>query len=180
MTPRPPTRVLTIGTFDILHFGHVSFLRQCELLGSEVIVGVNSDRFAATFKTAPVMTQDERQLAIAQVGYATLLNDGPGAELIEQARPGVLAVGSDWARKDYRAQIGLDQDQLDGLKVTVAYVPYMQGTPISTSEIRRRVLAAAPPQRLILDFSGTTVTDGAIVQALAKALRQHARPGGPW
>lgn len=136
---RGSCRVLTIGTFDILHFGHIAFLRQCERLGTELVVGVNSDRFAGEFKPAPVMTEDERLHAIGQLAYRAVLNDGPGRDLIDTSGPDVLAIGSDWARKDYLAQIDVTQDWLDERKIILAYVPYVQKMPISTTEIRRRV-----------------------------------------
>jgi cytidyltransferase-like protein len=132
-------RVLTIGTFDILHFGHVAFLIQCARLGTELLAGVNTDAFAGKFKAAPVMSEEERVHSLRQLGYRTLLNDGPGRDLIEQAGPDVLAIGSDWARKDYLAQVDVDQDWLDERKIILAYVPYVQAMPISTTEIRRRV-----------------------------------------
>jgi cytidyltransferase-like protein len=134
--------VLTIGTFDILHFGHVGFLYQCARLGTELLVGVNTDRFVKEFKPAPVMTQDERGHALRQLGHTVHLNDGPGRGLTEVTAPDVLAIGSDWARKDYLAQIGVTQDWLDERRIVLAYVPYVQDMPVSTSEIRRRVLAA--------------------------------------
>ena len=131
--------MLTVGTFDILHFGHVAFLRQCARLGTELLVGVNTDRFAGEFKPPPIMSQAERAHALRQVGYRVFLNDGPGRDLITDLAPDVLAVGSDWARKDYYAQVGVDQDWLDERKIIMAYVPYVQAMPISTTEIRRRV-----------------------------------------
>lgn len=131
--------VLTIGTFDVLHFGHVAFLRQCARLGTDLVAGVNTDRFVTCFKPAPVMNQAERVHALRQLRFAARLNDGPGRDLIDEVRPDVLAIGSDWARKDYLAQIGVDQDWLDERKVILAYVPYVQDMPISTTEIRRRI-----------------------------------------
>lgn len=131
--------VLTIGTFDVLHFGHVAFLRQCARLGTDLVVGVNTDRFVTEFKPPAVMDQAERVHALRQLGYAARLNDGPGRDLIADVRPDVLAIGSDWARKDYLAQVGVDQDWLDERKVILAYVPYVQDMPISTTEIRRRI-----------------------------------------
>ena len=133
------SRVLTIGTFDILHFGHVAFLRQCEKLGTELVVGVNSDEFVQSFKPAPIMTEDERLHAIRQFGYCAKLNISAGRDLIAAVRPDVLAIGSDYARKDYYAQIDVTQDWLDERKITLAYIPYVQALPISTSEIRRRI-----------------------------------------
>ena len=145
--------VLTIGTFDMLHFGHVDFLRQAAALGDTLHVGVNTSRFAATFKPAPVMTDEERCYAIRQLGYDTWGNDGPGAELIKALKPQVLAIGSDWAARDYPGQLGMTWGELEGLRVTVAFVPYVQFAAISSSEIRRRVLAAPLP-RLPLNCGG--------------------------
>jgi glycerol-3-phosphate cytidylyltransferase len=133
------TRVLTIGTFDLLHFGQVDFLRAAVRLGTELTVGVNSDDFTERFKRRPVMSQDERLYAVGQLGYAAVLNDSAGRELIESRAPDVLAVGSDWARKDYCAQIDCTHEWLDEHQITLAYVPYVQHAPVSTSEILRRI-----------------------------------------
>ena len=137
--------VLTIGTFDILHFGHIGFLQQCRKLagpGGGVMVGVNSDKFAGSFKEPPVMDQDERLHAIRQLGYSADLNTGPGREFIQRHIPNLIAVGSDWAAKDYLAQIGADQDWLDTRRIILAYVPRVQVMPMSTTEIRRRITDA--------------------------------------
>ena len=139
----PSTRVLTIGTFDLLHHGHIAFLHQCARLGTELHVGVNTDRFTSQFKPPPVMTEDERAHALRQLGYRVMLNDGPGRDLIEDRGPDVLAVGSDWARKDYLAQVGVDQDWLDQRRIILAYVPYVQKMAVSTTDIKRRVLEQA-------------------------------------
>jgi glycerol-3-phosphate cytidylyltransferase len=139
----PSTRVLTIGTFDILHHGHIAFLHQCARLGTELYVGVNTDRFVRQFKPAPVMGEEERAHALRQLGYRVMMNDGPGRDLIDSNGPDVLAIGSDWARRDYLAQVDVDQDWLDGRKIILAYVPYVQKMAVSTTEIRRRVLERA-------------------------------------
>lgn len=133
------TTVLTIGTFDLCHFGQVDFLRAAARLGTDMTVGVNTDAFTATYKRRPVMTQDERIYAVRQLGYPALFNASAGRELISEVAPDVLAVGSDWARKDYLGQIGVTQDWLDERGITLAYVPYVHKWPISTSEIIRRI-----------------------------------------
>jgi cytidyltransferase-like protein len=141
--------VLTIGTFDLMHFGHVDFLKACASLGEDLTVGVNTDRFAGSFKPEPVMDQDERTYAVEQLGYPAVLNDGPGHVLIDRLRPHVLAAGSDWARKDYLGQIFVTQDWLDGRGITVAYVPRTCWRPMSSTEVRRRVRL----QELAIDAS---------------------------
>lgn len=130
-------KALTIGTFAVPHLGHAAFLRRCEDFGS-LTVGVNSDRFVGEYRgIAPAFDQDERMTLIGALGYRTLLNDGPGRALIFDERPEVLLVGTDWATRDYPAQIGVTQTELDELGVTVAYVP-MRPIGISSSEIARR------------------------------------------
>lgn len=149
--------VLTIGTFDLLHHGHVDFLRDAAGLGDELTVGVNTDRFAATFKSRPVMDEAERRYAVEQHGYRTRSNDGPGRVLIEQARPRVLAIGSDWAARDYLAQIDVTWTQLESLGITLAYVPRKHWRPVSTSEIRARVVRASLPDQPPIDHSAIPV-----------------------
>lgn len=130
--------VLTIGTYDLFHWGHMDFLKRCRSLG-RLTVGVNTDDFAGTFKARPIMNQDERMHSLDTAGYNTVLNSTSGRELIEEIMPDVLAVGSDWARKDYLHQIDVDQDWLDERNIILAYVPYVQVMPISSTEIKRRI-----------------------------------------
>lgn len=132
------TTLLTMGTFDVPHVGHAAFLRKCESFADEVIVGVNTDEFVASYKKHPPLYRTSERLAlIAELGYPVVRNTSPGRELIEQVEPDVLAIGSDWARKDYYAQIDVDQDFLDSLGVAVVYIPYTSG--ISSSAIKDRV-----------------------------------------
>ena len=134
------TRVLTMGTFGIPHMGHAAFLRASEAFGS-LEVGVNSDAFVLRYRgTLPLFAQDERMAFVAALGYTVHLNDGPGRDLIEAIAPGVITIGTDWARRDYLAQIAVDQDWLDERGITVAYIP-MRPAGISSSEIARRATA---------------------------------------
>lgn len=130
-------KVLTIGSWSVPHVGHAAFLRACERFGT-VTVGVNSDAFIGTYKgIAPPFDQDERMELLRSLGYRVMLNDGPGRELIYEVSPHLIAVGTDWARRDYLRQIDMTQDELDELQITVAYVP-MRPIGISASEVIRR------------------------------------------
>lgn len=135
-------RYLTIGTFDVLHWGHLEFLYKCaDLSRGDLVIGLNSDKFVEKFKgERPVMSYKEREHALKVAGYAIVReNRSAGKRLIERFKPDVIYVGSDWARKYYLGQIGVTQDWLDKRNITVAYVPYVQTMPISTSEIKRRI-----------------------------------------
>jgi cytidyltransferase-like protein len=140
-----PRVVLTLGTFDLLHYGHIAFLRECAKLGDALVVGVNTDRFVREFKPPPVMNQEERVYGIRLLDYRVQLNDSAGREMIAVIKPSVLAIGTDWAPgrgKDYFAQIDVTQDWLDEQHITVAWIPYVQRWAVSTTDVRRRVREA--------------------------------------
>lgn len=130
-------KVLTIGTFDCVHAGHINLLQKCKEYG-EVIVGLNSDEFIERYKgKPPLFTYQERIELLENLGYTVEKNDDNGSTLIYQVNPDVLAIGSDWARKDYLSQVGMTYDELDAMNIHLLYIPYTRH--ISTTEIKRRV-----------------------------------------
>lgn len=135
--------VLTIGTFDVLHFGHFNFLRQCAEFGT-LTVGLNTDEFITKYKgQAPLFSYEEREAMLSKLPFVSRVYPYNGPEdndwfFITQINPKQLLVGSDWAEKDYYAQMEFDQEYLDELHIVLSYIPY---TPdISTTEIKKRVL----------------------------------------
>ena len=131
-------RLLTIGTFDLPHIGHAAFLRKCERFADEVIVGVNTDAFVSSFKPEPpVFNQKERSDLIRILGYSVYINDGPGIALIEQVNPSIIAVGSDWAKRDYYAQIATPVEYFEENEITLVYIPYTKG--ISSTALKARL-----------------------------------------
>ena len=139
-------RVYTGGTFDLWHSGHVNFLRQCKLLsdGGSVIVSLNTDEFIAQFKgNAPIMTYSEREAILRSCKYVdeVVPNTG-GADskpAIILAKPDIIAVGSDWAKKDYFTQMQFTQEWLDQQGILLVYLPYTEG--ISTTQVKERMKA---------------------------------------
>ena len=84
-------KVLTIGTFDLLHAGHLAMLERAAEIG-ELTVGVNSDGFVNEYKGAPYEPYDVRAGHVSCLPYVAgvLENDGPGADLIRELRPSIL------------------------------------------------------------------------------------------
>lgn len=129
-------KVLTIGTFDLFHYGHANLLNACSRLG-DVIVGVNSDHFVEEYKgERPVLNTLERVNTLLALGYSTVVSSGKGYELITKIQPDILVVGSDWADKDYLSQIGMTDTQMRYSRIALVYVPYTDG--ISSTEIKAR------------------------------------------
>lgn len=133
--------IYTGGTFDLPHSGHVNFLKKCAELG-EVTVSLNTDEFIARYKgKPPVMSYAEREAVLLEYRSVAdvIPNSGdadskPAIELIE---PDIIAIGSDWARKDYYKQMSFTQDWLDEHGISLIYIPYTGG--ISSTEIKRRL-----------------------------------------
>jgi len=60
----------TGGTFDLLHYGHMNFLKQCSKISDRVIVSLNTDEFIFKYKNKyPIMTYDERKRSLEGVRY---------------------------------------------------------------------------------------------------------------
>jgi len=134
-------KIYTGGTFDLPHAGHVNFLSKCAELG-EVWVALNEDEFIEQYKgRPPIMTWSERANVLLEFRSVTGVTSNFGGEdsraVIEDINPDIIAIGSDWARKDYYKQMGFTQDWLDERGISLIYIPYTKG--ISSTEIKRRL-----------------------------------------
>jgi glycerol-3-phosphate cytidylyltransferase len=134
-------KVYTGGTFDLIHSGHVNFLRACAEIG-DVTVVLNTDEFITEYKgKPPVMSYHERFTVLSEFSCVRNIYPNTGGadskETIEQVNPDIIAIGSDWARKDYYKQMGFTQDWLDERDISLMYIPYTPG--ISTTELKRRI-----------------------------------------
>lgn len=132
--------VYTGGTFDLFHSGHVNLLQKCSELGY-VVVALNSDEFVMEYKgKQTIMSYEERKAVLESCRYVDrVVPNLAGADSkpsIEMVEPDIIAIGSDWARKDYHEQMQFDQDWLDARSISLIYIPYTQG--ISTTDLKRR------------------------------------------
>lgn len=133
--------VYTGGTFDLFHSGHANFLKQCSELG-RVVVSLNTDEFIAAYKgKLPIMDYAERKAVLESCRYVdeVVPNEG-GADstiAITKVFPHIIAIGSDWAKRDYYKQMGFSQDWLDERGISLLYIPYTSG--ISTTKLKARI-----------------------------------------
>jgi rfaE bifunctional protein nucleotidyltransferase chain/domain len=93
--------VLTNGCFDLLHVGHVRYLKEAKSLGDILIVGLNSDASVQKLKgpTRPIQSEASRaeiMAALASVDFVTLFAEQTPDKLIESVRPDILVKGGDW------------------------------------------------------------------------------------
>jgi D-beta-D-heptose 7-phosphate kinase/D-beta-D-heptose 1-phosphate adenosyltransferase len=111
--------VFTNGVFDLLHPGHVRYLREARALGHALVVGVNSDRSARINKGAdrPLTPEGERAELLAAldcVDAAVVFDEETPHDLIRMLQPDVLVKGADWGED---AIVGRDIVEAKGGKV---------------------------------------------------------------
>lgn len=133
--------VYTGGTFDLLHYGHVEFLKRCSEIG-QVVVSLNTDEFIELYKgKRPVMGYEERKAVLEALRYVDYVIPNVGGHdstiAIEQVKPDMIVIGSDWAKRNYYNQMCFDQNWLDERGIGLCYIPYTQG--ISSTDIKSRL-----------------------------------------
>jgi len=130
--------VFTNGCFDILHIGHVRYLKEAAGLGDVLIVGLNSDSSISRIKPGRPLTPEKERAEILSslsvVDFTTIFDEDTPYELIRDVQPDILVKGSDWAKKDI---VGAD------IAKEVHTVPITEG--ISTSVIVDRILKSGKP-----------------------------------
>lgn len=95
------TLVFTNGVFDLLHPGHVRYLRAARRLGDVLVVGVNADRSVRRNKGPgrPVNSEQERAEVLAALGCVdavVVFDEETPAEVVRAIGPDVLVKGADW------------------------------------------------------------------------------------
>jgi len=94
--------VFTNGCFDLLHAGHVDYLRKSKELGDILVVALNSDESIRRIKgnSRPIVTFEERAFVMANlkpVDYVTMFDEDTPYELIKTIVPDYLVKGADWS-----------------------------------------------------------------------------------
>lgn len=130
--------VFTNGCFDVLHAGHVRYLKKAKSFGDLLIVGLNSDLSVREIKGRgrPVLPEAERAeilVALEAVDYVVLFKDETPEKLIKKIVPDVLVKGADWKEK---AIVGAEIVKKSGGRV--ARVRLVRGK--STTNIIEKIL----------------------------------------
>lgn len=94
--------VFTNGCFDILHAGHVRYLRRARDLGDALVVGLNSDASVARLKGPgrPINSAEDRAEVLAgltAVDYVVVFDDDTATSVVETIKPAVYVKGGDYS-----------------------------------------------------------------------------------
>ena len=97
--------VFTNGCFDLLHVGHVRYLKEASQQGDLLIVGLNDDRSARTVKGPgrPFVVQEERAEILASlecVDYVVIFGESTAEGLVETLKPDVYVKGGNYRLED--------------------------------------------------------------------------------
>lgn len=129
--------IITYGTFDLFHFGHVRLFKRLKKLGDKLIVGVSTDEFNALKGKAAFFNFQQRQEIVAACKYVDLViaeNDwSQKRNDIIRLNADIFAIGDDW--------MGKFDDLSD-----ICSVFYLERTQqISTTEIKNNLANRAVP-----------------------------------
>ena len=96
-------RVMTYGTFDLLHYGHINILKRAKSLGDYLIVGLSSDEFNELKGKKSVMSYEERKEILESIRYVDKVikesNWEQKVEDIIKYNIDVFVIGDDWEGK---------------------------------------------------------------------------------
>ena len=131
-------RVLTYGTFDLLHYGHINLLRRAKALGDYLVVAVSTDDFNELKGKKAYHNYETRKMMLEAVRYVDLVipeeNWEQKIDDVKKYDIDIVVMGSDWA----------GSDRFDYLKdyCEVVYLPRTEG--VSTTQIKKELRLQEP------------------------------------
>ena len=124
-------RILTYGTFDLLHYGHIRLLKRAKALGDYLIVGLSTDDFNEIKGKKAYHNYEARKMMLEAIRYVDLVipeeNWDQKPDDIKRYEADILVMGDDWA--------GSDKFKYLDEYCEVCYLPRTEG--VSTTKIKR-------------------------------------------
>lgn len=96
-------RVITYGTFDVLHYGHVNLLKRAKTLGDYLIVGLSTEKFNTIKNKESYYTYEQRKMILEACRYVDLVIPENDWEQkindIQKYQADIFVMGDDWKGK---------------------------------------------------------------------------------
>ena len=126
--------VYTVGTFDLLHVGHLALLNQCKLLGNVLVVGVASDEVVNMYKpNVPVVPLEQRVEMLEALSCVDVVRPYYQLEYVsgcKEVGADIFVVGEDWGKKPYNLDVNNYLREMGKEIVKVTYNPRTSSTKI--------------------------------------------------
>jgi len=131
--------VYTVGTFDLLHIGHLDLLEYCRTLGDKFVVGVASDEVVASYKrNVPVIPLAQRMRMLKSLDCVDDVVSYDKLEYVTQCKAvdaDIFVIGEDWGDKPHNIAVE-EYLKLKGAKIVqVSYNPQTSSTKIKQNVI---------------------------------------------
>ena len=131
--------VYTVGTFDLLHIGHLDLLEYCRTLGDKFVVGVASDEVVASYKrNVPVIPLAERMRMLKSLGCVDDVVSYDKLEYVTQCKAvdaDIFVIGEDWGDKPHNIAVEKYLKSKGAKIVQVSYNPQTSSTKIKQNVI---------------------------------------------
>ena len=132
--------VYTVGTFDLLHVGHLALLEYCATLGDSVAVGVASDEVVKLYKpNVPIIPLEQRiemLLALSCVDIVLPYHELDYLSVCEEVKADIFVIGEDWGKKPHNHDV---EKYFDAQGKKVFQIQYHPRT--SSTQIKKNVRA---------------------------------------
>jgi glycerol-3-phosphate cytidylyltransferase len=101
--------VYTVGTFDLLHVGHLALLEYCKSLGGILAVGVASDRVVNSYKpNVPVIPLEQRMEMLRALSCVDIVRPYDDLEYVsgcKELNADIFVIGEDWGNKPHNLAV---------------------------------------------------------------------------
>jgi len=138
--------VYTVGTFDLLHVGHLALLNRCKSLGDILAVGVASDEVVNLYKpNIPVVPLDQRVEMLQALGCVDIVRPYHELEYISGCKAvdvDIFVTGEDWGNKPHNLAVDAYLKRMGKKIVQVRYNPRT-----SSTRIKQMVIAQSRPAK---------------------------------
>jgi glycerol-3-phosphate cytidylyltransferase len=135
--------VYTVGTFDLLHVGHLALLKHCKTLGDVVAVGVASDEVVHSYKPrVPVIPLEQRVEMLEALRCVDIVRPYHELEYVTACKEldiDIFVIGADWGDKPHNIAVETYLREAGKQIIQVRYNPRT-----SSTKIKYNVLAQIP------------------------------------
>jgi cytidyltransferase-like protein len=131
--------IYTVGTFDLLHVGHLALLEYCKTLGDIVAVGVASDEVVNSYKpNVPIIPLEQRMEMLKALRCVDIVRPYYELEYVsgcKELNPDIFIIGEDWGDNPHNLEVETYLKSEDKKIIQVSYNPKTSSTKIKQNVI---------------------------------------------